>query len=547
MPDLQGLASFPGITVITGANMTHSHGISPSVALITTVPHTNFIPQVGELAFTFGDVKIKFPDCMVDTASLRISQAGQIWTMRVLDRRWKWKFGEICGRYNVRHDDETIEEGTERTPQQLAKLLLSAMGERVANISALPNKARPEVVWDSVNPAEELASLCDSLSCRVVLDLDNRVYLRRIGIGSQLPSGGVEMNIGYGFKRENRPDFISITGGKTLYQSKLLLEAVGEETDGSIKPIDELSYKPSGGWQTTGPPDFYAIPDSETYLEDGVSKLSRELAIKTVYKMYRVRSFWDGTTTLPGFTDDLKTMENITLHSERLEKVTGGGPGEKKARQATVSGIFFALTDGAANTSEETSFKGSFSIDEQRRIVVFSEAVYKVFALSTAGQTYAPASLLLETSYNVRFKKTEVSERFFYERKLPGKPNDTGPKIVSHPEIINTFRSTYDDGIRTGHVTNTSEVNKEAEFYWTAEAKKFDLEPSQDVQYAGLVAIRLDGAVQQVSWQVGGGPAFTRASRNEEYDVHLLSYDRKREVEKQEAALAKEEKKRASE
>ncbi|MCX8092493.1 MAG: hypothetical protein N3I86_16450, partial [Verrucomicrobiae bacterium] len=63
-----------------------------------------------------------------------IENAGRarVYRVRIQDRRWKWRFGQISGEYNVRRDDnqQNFLLGTARNPQQLARLCLDAMGEQ---------------------------------------------------------------------------------------------------------------------------------------------------------------------------------------------------------------------------------------------------------------------------------------------------------------------------------------------------------------------------------------------------------------------------------
>lgn len=73
-----------------------------------------------------------------------------------------------------------------KSPQQLAKLCLDALGETNYDVSELPDTARPYVHWDEVRPAEALARLCDQFGCRVVLGVDDRVYVRQVGVGQPL-------------------------------------------------------------------------------------------------------------------------------------------------------------------------------------------------------------------------------------------------------------------------------------------------------------------------------------------------------------------------
>ena len=162
-----GNATFPGISVITAAQMTLSHGISPSSAIITTVPHTNFIAKVGDLTFTFGGETITFKDAIADQATFTQSGAGQRWTVRVFDRRWRWRFGGISGRYNERTTNGLLNAdiGNRQSPRDLALFLLDAMGESNVDLSEIPNRERIFVNWDDANPAVELAEI-GRASCR---------------------------------------------------------------------------------------------------------------------------------------------------------------------------------------------------------------------------------------------------------------------------------------------------------------------------------------------------------------------------------------------
>ena len=70
--------------------------------------------------------------------------------------------------------------------------------ESAADVSELPNQARPRVDWVSANPARALATLCDALGCRVVLDLDDAVSIRRVGVGAELPDLGIQRTESFG-------------------------------------------------------------------------------------------------------------------------------------------------------------------------------------------------------------------------------------------------------------------------------------------------------------------------------------------------------------
>lgn len=191
---------------------------------------------------------------------------GETWQMEIQDRRWRWlATGHVSGTYNVPDDTRDTTrppEGagpylagariyvpwTVRSPHALIRQCLDAMGERNYRIDA-PNQAHPlpAIQWDHDNPAQALSRLCDTLGCRVIYRPDtDTVWVVPIGKGQGLPEGdpGVLYRDAPGIKTPSRPDSITLVGAPVKYQVEWVLEAVGEEWDGRLKPIDSLSYAP---------------------------------------------------------------------------------------------------------------------------------------------------------------------------------------------------------------------------------------------------------------------------------------------------------------
>ncbi|ANS03337.1 hypothetical protein [uncultured Mediterranean phage uvDeep-CGR2-KM19-C37] len=519
----QGVAHFPGIEVIRRANFTLSHGISPSVCMIETVPMRSFVPRVGTLSFTFGSTRINFPGCTVGFAAMDSSRDARLWTLQVLDRRWKWAYGRVSGVYNVRLSDGSLDPDTERTPQELAGLLLESMGESRANVAELPNFSRPFVDWDVNNPADELAGLCDGLGCRVVLGLDNRVSLRRVGVGRPLPVGGQEMHASFGFTSARRPDSIIFVGGPTRIQSKLALEAVGEETDGTAQLIDDLSYKPAEGWGTWFEP------------VSGVAQEHEYLTEKTIFRWYRVKEQAEGGLQIE--SEENIHVENIRqlfpLGSDLVETVNDGRR-VRRPMAAYVEGVFWPEGEDLANTAAGTLYptddrgRQLFSIDSERGIVMFSDMV-RTYDSTTLG--YAPAELYLTTSYSLR-DEDGVIVRLEVEQQMPGPRVGTGPLTIRRDEVSVTHRHLYSDSVRlVGRETNIDAARDEARRTLDAVESSFMTTESVDLQYAGIIPIDLDGAIQQVTWHVGPPAATTRASRGSEHEIDIPSYDQRRQQE----------------
>lgn len=528
----QGLFDFPGIELILRGTFTLSHGISPSVATIEVVPQAGLPAAGGTLLITFGGTVLAFPGCRINSLSQRRSSAGTVWTLQIFDRRWRWAFGELSGLYNVRLADGRIDPALERTPQQLAALCLSAMGEANFSVAELPNDARPEVDWIAANPAQELAHLCEAFGCRVVLGLDNRVSLRRVGVGAGLPvEDGMTENLG--IDPPERPDALKLITGPTRFQSAFVLEAVGQDTQArqnAIKLIQDLSYNPGGagnpsGWEHVYPHSMPGVVASEE---------ARKLALKTVYKWYRIKEQLGrpGRLDPPGFPGSVVRLDQLLPISDELVQTRPGPNGTQASRDAVVRGSFyetFRNPPSFQNTAGDEVYNGSYTIDGERGIVVFDQPVYRYFSSGA----YLPAVLLLECSYGVKHRESRQVFRHGFERRLPGNVYGTGPQILRREEIVRTVRAEYDrlDPMRarvTRVVDNLPEISLQADHYLNAAQSEYQLSHSADMEYAGIIPINPDGAIQQVSWSVGPHGATTRASRNSEFALYVPGYEERR-------------------
>lgn len=270
MADRAPYIRWPGVDQPVSLSYVLSQGISPGSAVLRLLPQdASKIALQGDLVFGDGVGQVRLRNCKV--AYLRTSMdpaSGRTWSLDIVDRRWRWMTtGLVAGAYNVPDATRDVtrppEEGgpfltlpryyvpwTVRTPHELIKQCLDAMGETRYRIDA-PNVAYPlpAIQWDYSNPAQMLSQLCEMLGCRIVYrpDIDG-VWIVPIGRGAELPEGGpgVVYRDSPGMKTPARPDSIMLVGAPIKFQVDWILEAVGEEWDGSLKPIDSLSYAPPG-------------------------------------------------------------------------------------------------------------------------------------------------------------------------------------------------------------------------------------------------------------------------------------------------------------
>ncbi len=520
MPDLQGLAHFPGIEAITDASMSFTHGISPAVATITMAPQASPIAEGGLLWFVFGNVVVSFPDCKIDDGSLQWDGEGQKWLLQILDRRWKWAWGEISGHYNVRHDDGTIMTGTEKTPQELAALCFEATDEPDYSVGDLPNEARPSVEWDHAVPMEALASLCDGFACRVVLQLNNRVRICKAGIGGNLPSGAIASDEA-SIDPPERPQKITVVCGPTRYQQDIVLEAVGEDNDENktILPIDELDYKPAGGW---GFPPFF-----DNVFAAG-NETDMELCVGSVFRMYRIPIELDGLQ-VEGFDGErVADMQHLIVEDEQV--VTREENGVTINKPAEVLGVYFRYEDDYANTPADTIYRHGnsdsknrgFTLDRARGIIIFSQPVWR--NTGTTEIVVDAAQLKLRTAVSVRDADTLAFVRWSKEREIG--TIETPTRYVMHEELAKTWKNGVEQ------IPHKHDVEAACSDFLDGIEAEYDTDTPQTRKYNGLVAISLDGAIQHVTWSVGGQGATTTASRNTEQLHRVVPFKHRRALEK---------------
>ena len=122
MSDAQGFAWFPGVNQVRGCWYTLAQGIAPGVATLELAPQLGFTPTVGPLEMSYSGRAITFPVCLVEGLFLVFVGNGQEWRMTLLVRRWKWRYGHISGRYNLRRRDGSPIESTQKSPVELAQL-----------------------------------------------------------------------------------------------------------------------------------------------------------------------------------------------------------------------------------------------------------------------------------------------------------------------------------------------------------------------------------------------------------------------------------------
>jgi hypothetical protein len=548
----QGLILFSGVQNPMGGTFTLAHGIAPSTAVLTVAPQSRPIPKIGVLTLSYGGQTVNFPDCILDRVEVRYDSNGrETWNLYIWDRRWKWRqSGRISGYYNVHRGGRPIDSEntrsfsygilphTQKSPRELARLCLEAMGERRYNIDRLPDDQRPEIEWDYDLPAEALARLCDMLGCRVVLGMDNVVRIEPVGRGNNLPLGYDVIEGGVSWDSPEVPDKLVLVTARIRWQMDLKLVAVGEERNGDIKPIDELSYTPAVNGKRT-----WEYADMPHY--SSVSNLRcRELAKKSVYRWYRIKEGFGVPFAYPIETlDQILPIENNQIEMRRVE-------GRWEPRAPWVYGKFDpelndAKVDPEIAVQKEPDFLNRpqgfynrpFSVDAERGVVQFDDYVYSREKIdnvggdagATGGKVF-PAEIHLRVAFSVRDLTTRGWVRGEFERRL-GR-SGTKPRYIVREDMPFdiVFRDmnapTLENLDNSGAPPDLESV---ANYYLDTLQREYQWDTPATVGYAGFKAIQPDGAIQQVTWTVDeNGAATTRASRNREEPVIAIPYEEQR-------------------
>lgn len=548
---IHGLMIFPGIDKIVEGNFNLTTGITPSAASLTIAPQNHFACSAGTLTITDTERTIQFPGCRVAFNSFEYNQHGLVWKLTILDRRWKWSnYGggnAVAGFRNMRdeHNEFLVSHDAngarivKRSARDLAKDCLDAMGEENFDVNILPDDFYPLVQYDWINPAEALASLCDECGCMVVLGLDDKVRIRLIGEGNNLPIfPNVTMN-SLDLDVPCLPNEIAIVCAPDRFQDDFELEAVGKDLPGkgsAIVPINQLSYMPVGGWTTD------TIEFDNTGEQFG--ELAQVLAQATVFRMYRVKlpKFFKGLKG-GGFISDIW---KIHFEQEQVEQYEDAD-GKRCNNPAVVYGRCLDVDDLKLKnawdligfTAEDETGRHLWRFDAKTGIVTFHAPIYRnTLADGTDtpnGLKIGPAILYLrtactlldETNYNpIRYKKIFDT----------GSRLDTQGRVETAEDLVLWHvPASVQSGI-VGEInfdsTNQAQVDEECTKRYHAILHEYNAKIPQTVHYGGIVPIEPDGAIHHVHWMVGPSGTFTIAARNMELIRQVRSRNERRLTEK---------------
>lgn len=573
MADFRPIIDFPGIVGPKQGTYTLTRGITPGIVTIVCDPELGNLQGTGTVTLGDGRSTVSIPKCQVDQINLEFNINQQLATIPLLDRRWMWQFGSIDGRYNVTaprvydvpainasgtqtgnptspDDADTapsIQEDTKKSARELATLLFEAMGETGYDVGALPHDDFPAKEWDATNPARELESLANQYGCVVCYSpFTDKAGIVKDGVGAELPQPGVSdlQSDALSIDPPEGPRAIVVYGAPVEHQVRFQLEAVGLDFDGRVKLLDDLSYKPSGGWGSMSPP-FSAKYTDAVFPNLPTGRHSRDavaLIQASVYRWYRIKHtlpmYREGECWIP--VDDTesatnrKRLDHIVLLPYRIETAQDD-LGQRNKLGATCYGITKGGSANFRSTVAGDEVKASFSIDAARQLVIFNERQYRIDATT---KTPVAADLILECAVNIMDNDNHQVVRSRFEFPLNQQPSSDRPRkdelAIVRDDIRQFFRTEYIDAISNQvNVTASNETacRDQAKYYAESEAVKFQTNTPQVRIYNEIRPIQCDGAIQSVSWTAGLGGISTQASRGTELQAVSIPYRQRRKWE----------------
>lgn len=607
----QGIKSYSGLLpYILSGRFVLQHGISPSISTFLCAPvPPKELQEQGTLDIRYGNDRLTFPDCKIDNYTEDKNEDGFTRaTVTILDRRWKWKFaGVVSGHWNERKGEklvgQNIPQPLAKNAKQLAEICLKAMGEERYDAKDMPTDVFPEVEWDFTNAAQALAQVCDMFGFRVVLEVNNRVALRKVGVGKQLPVTNTEIQLSATIDPPERPDWLDFRGGPDRYQYDLELEPVLRDFDGQFRNVFELAYTPRTAagkprWGATG----YTQYTAAEIAAKPILGIWNNYILDNLWKTWRIKEpFAADIWFNGGVVNDNKLrrfnilpLEETILDTETVDKGAGkehnpfvveeqepliyglwnGSNHSGESTYHVMAGGFESLPTGdvarlkdpldpfafATGKCAKALYQLPWDLNRETGYVQFAnpvnrllpqdakEAAANVHYTIHAGGTLTsysvmPAILWLRCSFSVRLDQQEGGSRLHREviRQMPGKKFNSGTEVVRAADI--RFKmGRYKDGPLGG---NNDEFLAAAKQYLDQRQQVYQVAETAAYTWPGFKAINPDGAIQQITWEVNAqGFATTRASRNKEEIFSGVSYTERRLMERTKAMLDEVEKRR---
>lgn len=558
-----------------------SRGAKPSVCQVSIPYNPNLLSGPFPMIISDGNTTLRWSNCVVNDVQVT-DASGQSMAIAILDRRWKWAYPRVSGQYNVRKAGNAYVKGTKKSVRELAMICLKALGEteQSVDLSKMPDDIFPYVNWDYELAAPALERLCGLANSHICLGHDDRIRIYRDGIGKELPALP-SSNKSIGFEVGHRPGYVGIASAPFCWQFDFVLEPVGLDVDGEVKPINELSYAPKlivNGLPYPEIPDWGTCPHNSM---ENVVESCRQLALETVWRWYRVRFVKQlarsGTVLMPMTKEKVYTIDQmlpllqhqvdyVPLHNVALVQFVKGGYDEqsRQKKQPQIWGKFLTQNgNGSTNIPSKERFNenvdldfydvkidsndgsivpteamkkvqkyifhGGYEIDYERGIVKFSDAVIlrqKFYLLAEEMEFLQQKGFKEPPDRRVSAKlylRTACNFRSFESRSLYRWGYKKKIEGAPDPSLVDwTVRDDIVPEWKVSQKTlspqhNIEFVERQQQYYLKHELEKYENRLPGNMTVPALVPISPDGKIAQVVFEIDS-EGFIQTSINKEIE-----------------------------
>jgi len=513
-----GTITFPGINYPQWCRANRTNGTKPNAAILHAHVQDSAPSQYGNLILRFNQTTITWRDCLVDLSKTMYSTKGHTQVWKILDRRWRWQRAYVSGRFNVPNDLDNV--GTRNgNVRYLMEGLLTLMGETQFDLTAVDNEDKPTMNWSWAHCATQLDLLLEAYGYVITLNTDDLTVVYKKGRGQTLPDNDDVLSPSMVFNPADLPAKIICVAQETIVETRLKLEPVGieydDDRDEDVLPVDELSYKPNGGWTNNITSTMLAVGTNPA---NGIkTEAERKLAIKSVGKWYRVvdqahEKMVQGSQFIKTYAPDEIKILNYTQYLPVSEKLNNMKDAYVSVRWRPSKNDTPEGEPPPGENIEEKRFASQvWTLDEKRGIVKFTKS--PVTKVGTSGETFA--DVYLTCSYVCTDNETGQKDRHTRELALGGFGTDVIEYKTDGSSDNRFLTAEYDDS--NGIDLDPTKMNDSAvtamygnpplnnlmdQYIQQYADKVYRTTKGYLIKYRGLQAISTDGLNLQVEWNV---------------------------------------------
>lgn len=600
----EGLFEMAGLRNIVSVTIPRHHGITPDLIEIEIGPQPGDMPRVADITLQYDGKRMVMPTNLVDSAYFSFDEQGNLISLKVWDFRWKWRYNtNLVGRYNIRLPDGPVDRLDPLTEKSMTDLLKKCLDKlylpKGYKIKGKVPDLKPSVYWNYASPARELQNLCDQIGFRIVPQINGEVWLLPLSTGddgttfAKMPPGLPTESDNSTVDPPETPDKLVYLCGSSRFQFSLPMEAVADDIDGLVKPIDEVSYVPSFsdsvGWHKG---DINFMQHVPLVAGGDVSKWynlpsPRQLALGSVFRKYRVRvldengnpfvlqagGYGGGGTDnggsksiyIPGCPVTVTDIRQILPIGEELLEPVKTENGWYKNIPIIIWGCFARGVANNISIPDDTSYDyippmkyrardartgvlydrqdttvlqpEDYSIDPTTGIVTINGPTNGRIFRYRQDFTREPARLWMRATCQVMDWGTWVPVRKTIEQDPPaqaGQKIGAGKQYVEDSELfLRTVPKYGADQISLESISDNMDViKKEAKKRLDREFLKLQtLKPAQ-AHVDGWYPVNLNGGIHEIVYTLNQGGAKMHIGLHNEYFVMNLNYEQRRFYEK---------------